>query len=131
MTSSGRQLCADRGESLTRRDEPAMNRRARDGKVSSGDFSEPACATHICGCRALLSSACTKKEHPSGCSLLCKQRARDGTRTRGLNLGKVALHQLSHSRITYVLSNTSDSIPKYTITVKHIIIIIFTIFKSG
>ena len=27
------------------------------------------------------------------------QRARDGTRTRGLDLGKVALHQLSHSRI--------------------------------
>ena len=26
-------------------------------------------------------------------------RARDGTRTRGLDLGKVALHQLSHSRI--------------------------------
>ena len=25
-------------------------------------------------------------------------RARDGTRTRGLDLGKVALHQLSHSR---------------------------------
>ena len=28
-----------------------------------------------------------------------KKRARDGTRTRGLDLGKVALHQLSHSRI--------------------------------
>ena len=27
------------------------------------------------------------------------KRARDGTRTRGLDLGKVALHQLSHSRI--------------------------------
>ena len=27
-------------------------------------------------------------------------RARDGTRTRGLDLGKVALHQLSHSRIS-------------------------------
>ena len=32
-------------------------------------------------------------------------RARDGTRTRGLDLGKVALHQLSHSRI-YVKSLT-------------------------
>ena len=27
-------------------------------------------------------------------------RARDGTRTRGLDLGKVALHQRSHSRIS-------------------------------
>lgn len=27
------------------------------------------------------------------------QRARDGTRTRGPDLGKVVLHQLSHSRI--------------------------------
>lgn len=27
------------------------------------------------------------------------EKARDGTRTRGLDLGKVALHQLSHSRI--------------------------------
>ena len=27
------------------------------------------------------------------------KKARDGTRTRGLDLGKVALHQLSHSRI--------------------------------
>ena len=31
--------------------------------------------------------------------LFCYSRARDGTRTRGLDLGKVALHQLSHSRI--------------------------------
>ena len=30
---------------------------------------------------------------------LFRSRARDGTRTRGLDLGKVALHQLSHSRI--------------------------------
>ena len=31
------------------------------------------------------------------------KKARDGTRTRGLDLGKVALHQLSHSRISYCL----------------------------
>ena len=31
-------------------------------------------------------------------------RARDGTRTRGLDIGKVALHQLSHSRILTSLS---------------------------
>ncbi len=28
------------------------------------------------------------------------KKARDGTRTRGLDFGKVALHQLSHSRIS-------------------------------
>ena len=32
-------------------------------------------------------------------SLCENKKARDGTRTRGLDLGKVALHQLSHSRI--------------------------------
>ena len=32
------------------------------------------------------------------------KKARDGTRTRGLDLGKVALHQLSHSRMLPVLS---------------------------
>ena len=32
-------------------------------------------------------------------------RARDGTRTRGLDLGKVALHQLSHSRIYLPVSH--------------------------
>ena len=32
------------------------------------------------------------------------KEARDGTRTRGLDLGKVALHQLSHSRMLPVLS---------------------------
>ena len=51
------------------------------------------------GCRALLSPAWTKKEHLKRCSFLFKHRARDGTRTRGPDLGKVVLHQLSHSRI--------------------------------
>ena len=32
----------------------------------------------------------------------CLLRARDGTRTRGLDLGKVALHQLSHSRMRHL-----------------------------
>ena len=32
-------------------------------------------------------------------------RARDGTRTRGPDLGKVVLHQLSHSRMCVVLCN--------------------------
>ena len=30
--------------------------------------------------------------------IFCIKRARDGTRTRDLHLGKVALHKLSHSR---------------------------------
>ena len=30
-------------------------------------------------------------------------RARDGTRTRDPDLGKVVLHQLSHSRLSYIL----------------------------
>ena len=45
-----------------------------------------------------------KKRHPTGCPFLRKTKARDGTRTRGLDLGKVALHQLSHSRIILSLS---------------------------
>ena len=42
-----------------------------------------------------------KKEASIGCPFLRKTKARDGTRTRGLDLGKVALHQLSHSRICF------------------------------
>ena len=40
-------------------------------------------------------------------------RARDGTRTRGLDLGKVALHQLSHSRIsvmTFIVTSNGQII---------------------
>ena len=38
-------------------------------------------------------------------------RARDGTRTRGPDLGKVVLHQLSHSRISLIrTSRTSNNI---------------------
>ena len=42
----------------------------------------------------------TKKGYPFGYPFLCMKKARDGTRTRGLDLGKVALHQLSHSRMS-------------------------------
>ena len=35
------------------------------------------------------------------------KRARDGTRTRDLHLGKVALHQLSHSRILLAFSSSA------------------------
>ena len=40
---------------------------------------------------------------PGRAHFMCMKKARDGTRTRGLDLGKVALHQLSHSRISYCL----------------------------
>ena len=43
-----------------------------------------------------------QKGYPYGYPFAWK-KARDGTRTRGLDLGKVALHQLSHSRISYCL----------------------------
>ena len=52
----------------------------------------------------------TGKPHFSGLPIK-KERARDGTRTRGPNLGKVVLYQLSHSRKTYSISNTSNTIP--------------------
>ncbi len=48
---------------------------------------------------------CNKKSHEQQVmTFFEKIKARDGTRTRGLDLGKVALHQLSHSRISFVLS---------------------------
>ena len=37
-------------------------------------------------------------------------RARDGTRTRGPDLGKVVLHQLSHSRIKSAIHKHMDTI---------------------
>ena len=51
---------------------------------------------------------------------LCMKKARDGTRTRGLDLGKVALHQLSHSRISYfvvLLLNTRHNIQDKLVSV--------------
>ncbi len=42
--------------------------------------------------------------------LLCIKRARDGTRTRDPDLGKVVLHQLSHSRINK--TNIEFSMPR-------------------
>ena len=58
----------------------------------------------LCGLRprtfeARMCLDCMKKRTSTGCPFFMQQRARDGTRTRGLDLGKVALHQLSHSRI--------------------------------
>ena len=52
-------------------------------------------------CRALLS----RKKDIRPDVLFCeKKRARDGTRTRDPDLGKVVLHQLSHSRMSCVFS---------------------------
>ena len=42
----------------------------------------------------------TRKGYPFRYPFLVPLRARDGTRTRGPDLGKVVLHQLSHSRIS-------------------------------
>ena len=50
----------------------------------------------------------TRKRVSFRIPFLCKTKARDGTRTRGLDLGKVALHQLSHSRISYIVAYLSD-----------------------
>ena len=37
--------------------------------------------------------------------IFCIKRARDGTRTRDPHLGKVVLHQLSHSRLVPAFSS--------------------------
>ena len=42
-------------------------------------------------------------------SLFFNMKARDGTRTRGPNLGKVVLYQLSHSRIYLVSISVTDT----------------------
>ena len=49
-----------------------------------------------------LGSKNTKKGIQHGYLFCVSMRARDGTRTRGPDLGKVVLHQLSHSRISYL-----------------------------
>ena len=46
----------------------------------------------------------------------CKNGAGDGSRTRDLNLGKVALYQLSYSRVFFYFSG-KDRIKNSTITV--------------
>ena len=46
----------------------------------------------------------TRKGYPFGYPFLVPLRARDGTRTRGPDLGKVVLHQLSHSRVCCFVS---------------------------
>ena len=68
-TSGGRSLCNDRSEAET------SNLRVPAGLENTKKM--------------------VSNRIPSFCVSF---RARDGTRTRGLDLGKVALHQLSHSR---------------------------------
>ena len=57
-----------------------------------------------------------ERGYPLGYPLSILRRARDGTRTRDPDLGKVVLHQLSHSRIkmifTLVKSARRDSNPR-------------------
>ena len=50
-----------------------------------------------------------KKRYPLG-YLFYLRRARDGTRTRDPDLGKVVLHQLSHSRIKSAIHKHMDTI---------------------
>ena len=47
----------------------------------------------------------TRKGYPFGYPFLVPLRARDGTRTRDPDLGKVVLHQLSHSRMCLFLND--------------------------
>ena len=65
-------------------------------------------------------------------SLFFNMKARDGTRTRGPNLGKVVLYQLSHSRILLspYLSATIIIIHKVHIKVKEIFEFFSIIFQS-
>ena len=44
-----------------------------------------------------------ERGYPNGYPLSILRRARDGTRTRDPDLGKVVLHQLSHSRIIKII----------------------------
>ena len=48
--------------------------------------------------------------YPNGYPLSILRRARDGTRTRDPDLGKVVLHQLSHSRIKSAIHKHMDTI---------------------
>ena len=47
-------------------------------------------------------------KNKNSCKTGVFMRARDGTRTRGLDLGKVALHQLSHSRISQFIRTNNN-----------------------
>ncbi len=61
-----------------------------------------------------------KQKRPSYRMIFFVYRARDGTRTRGLDLGKVALHQLSHSRIC-LFRDAFEIVSNSMLIVKHII----------
>ena len=55
----------------------------------------------------ILSLACLPFHHPS--IHLKNERAKDGTRTRDPNLGKVMLYQLSYFRLSLSLSGCKDN----------------------
>ena len=78
--------------------------RARDGARGPGDLGSAPTEAHFMwaetsNLRGTDVPRLHEKRTSTGCPFFLQQRARDGTRTRGLDLGKVALHQLSHSRI--------------------------------
>ena len=86
--------------------------RARDGAQGPGDlgFAPTGVERRPRTFEARMCLDNTKKDI-HWISFSCYLRARDGTRTRGLDRGKVALHQLSHSRmfIFYILNSFAVS----------------------
>ena len=85
----------------------ARRRKRSSGPLICADRSE----TETIELRARDWARNKKKDTYSGILFLVHQ-ARDGTRTRGPNLGKVVLYQLSHSRI--VTGKTARHICYYT-----------------
>ena len=103
--SGGHRLCADRSEAETSnvRDRQDSMKRKKTFKGMSFFFSSSARRDSNPRPRPWqgrapptepLAQTSMKLLHP-----VFGIRARDGTRTRGPDLGKVVLHQLSHSRI--------------------------------
>ena len=79
-------------------------RRARDGALkvqwtfASADRSEKEIRTRASPAGLVYTKKVSWKD-----TFFCIKRARDGTRTRDPDLGKVVLHQLSHSRIIKII----------------------------
>ena len=100
-TSSGRLFCADRSGA-----EEVSVRWTLLGKTT--EWSEETQNVRVRQDRF-------NKRTSIGCPFLLK-RARDGTRTRGPDLGKVVLHQLSHSRIDCCVGHVCQT---HLISYKH------------
>ena len=87
-------------------------RKTSSGRLPCADRSEAETRTRTAG-EWLLFAPCNKIGYPIGYPFLL-QRAIDGARTRGLDLGKVARYQLRHYRIYYIVVfvlNTMNILP--------------------